>query len=178
MPPKAAKKEAKKKNAKRKAFDDVTNGGGAAASSAEKKKKKTLERVNVDDAFIAELHVSFAGLTEGAPSSGDERRAFFVNLVNNQRSITDELTRKLGVFELRSFPAATAEEIVSEICVFLLMNFDVPTNHPGNGVTNPKNGCVIWLRQGARGRLGLSVKKRSCKIILTTVTVMMMMVLR
>ncbi|KAH8061731.1 hypothetical protein JL722_3681 [Aureococcus anophagefferens] len=148
MPPKAAAKKTKKKKAKRKAFDDVTN--GAASSSAEKKtkKEKTFERVNVDDVFIADLQSAFAGLTEGAPSSGDERRAFFVNLVNNQRSITDELTRKLGVFELRSFPAATAEEIVSEICVFLLMNFDVPTNHPGNGVTNPKNGCVIWLRQG------------------------------
>ena len=131
---------------KKKGLTDISNGGAPSDSGA--KKRKLVVRPNLDKNFFNGVRTDFASLMEGAPSSGDARCAFLMRLVDGQRGVMDDLTKELNVFELRSFPAATAEEIVSEICVFLLMNFDVPTNHPGNGVTNPKNGCASWLRQG------------------------------
>jgi hypothetical protein len=146
MPPKAAKKKAKKKSAKRKAFDDVTNGDGAASSSAEKK-TKTVERLDLDDAFLDELRAAFEELAKDAPKSGRERVAFFKKLAEQRREIVRAIARELEVEELLALPNATLDEISESICAFLFLNYDVSLGHPGDGLNNTKAHCHRWVRE-------------------------------
>jgi len=108
---------------------------------------KTVERLDLDDAFLDELRAAFEELAKDAPKSGRERVAFFKKLAEQRREIVRAIARELEVEELLALPNATLDEISESICAFLFLNYDVSRDHPGDGLNNKKAHCHRWVRE-------------------------------